>query len=76
MVKLQDEIRVTFTDGEINRMLSERATGVSTVTRHFNQSEDFFLKLSEDFFVPSFPIHHDVTVPTPRRCATKRVPGA
>ena len=67
MVKLQDEIRVTFTDGEINRMLCERTNGVSTVTRHFNQNEEFFLKLSEDFFVPSFPIHHDVTVPTPTK---------
>lgn len=65
MAKLQDEIQVNFTDGEINKLLSGRATGPSTVSRHFTQNEEFFLKLSEDFFVPSFPIHHDVNVPVP-----------
>ncbi len=65
MAKVQGEIRVNFTDGEINNLFSERSSGASTVSRHFNQSEDFFLKLSEDFFVPSFPIHHDVTVAVP-----------
>lgn len=67
MAKLQDEIRINFTDGEINGMLSGRSSGISTVTRHFNQNEEFFLKLSEEFFVPSFPIHHDVTVPAPTK---------
>ena len=65
MAKLQDEIRINFTDGEINNLLSDRTSGPSTVSRHFNQNEEFFLKLSEDFFVPSFPIHHNVTVPVP-----------
>ncbi len=65
MAKLQDEIRVNFTDAEINSLLSERTSGIATYTRHFTQNEEFFLKLSEDFFIPSFPIHHDVTVRTP-----------
>ncbi len=65
MAGLQDEIRINYTDRDINNMLNERSSGLSTVTRHFSQNEEFFLKLSDDFFVPSFPIHHDVTVPTP-----------
>lgn len=65
MAKLLDEIRINYTDADINASLAERVSGASTVSRHFSQNEDFFLKLSEDFFVPSFPIHHDVTVPRP-----------
>ena len=30
-----------------------------------NQNEEFFLQLNQDFFVPSFPIHHDVRVSEP-----------
>jgi len=65
MAKLQDEIRVNYTNGEINSIISDRTHGLSTFTRHFNQNEEFFLKLDEEFFVPSFPIHHDVSSQTP-----------
>jgi hypothetical protein len=75
MAKLQDEIRVNFTDSEINSLLSERSNGLSSYTRHFNQTEEFFLKLNEEFFVPSFPIHHDVTktAPTERYLETLKI---
>ncbi len=56
----QDEIRINFTDREINSTLSKYSVSPSPISRHYNQNEDFFLKLNEDFFVPSFPIHHDV----------------
>ncbi len=40
-------------------------TGAAEYTRHFNQGEDFFLKLTRPFRVPPLPIHHDVRNPKP-----------
>jgi hypothetical protein len=34
-------------------------------TRHFNQSEEFFLKLEGEYTIPQFSIHHDVRLPRP-----------
>jgi hypothetical protein len=53
-------IRLHATDPEINDLLREETGAGIPYTRHFSQSEDFFLKLSEPFEVPSFSIHHDV----------------
>jgi hypothetical protein len=65
MAGLLDEIHINYTDKEINNMLNADSGMSSSITRHFSQNEEFFIKLKESFFVPSFPIHHDVTVPTP-----------
>ncbi|MBT3272206.1 MAG: hypothetical protein HN368_03550, partial [Spirochaetales bacterium] len=65
MPVLQDEIRINYTDRDVNSMLSKYANSQMDATRHYNQSGDFFLKLNEEFFVPSFPIHHDVRMPSP-----------
>ena len=67
-------IRVHARDATIDAILREdRGTGVS-YTRHFNQSEDFFLKLAEPLEVPSFSIHHDIrrSEPSPQYAATLR----
>ena len=34
-------------------------------SRHFNQSEDFFILLEDDYTVPHISIHHDVRLPKP-----------
>ncbi len=45
---------------------SPRPRGAPVVySRHFNQNEEFFLKLGEEFTVPHFPIHHDIHDPRP-----------
>ena len=60
MEKLQTQIRINYTDRDINSMLRSQATNGTSYTRHYTQNEEFFLKLSGVFSVPSFPIHHDV----------------
>lgn len=65
-------IPVSFTDNGINQMLQRETTETPSYSRHFNQAEDFFLKTSREFEIPSFPIHHDVrlTEPKPEYLAT------
>lgn len=29
---------------------------------HFNQGEDFFIRLADEVMIPSFPVHHDIRV--------------
>jgi hypothetical protein len=41
-------------------MLRRKSDSAVSYRRHFNQSEDFFLQLGQDFEVPSFAIHHDI----------------
>ena len=65
MQKVLDEIAVNYTDPEIKEMIAALGDGSSTTTKHYNQNEDFFLKLDREFTVPSFPIHHDVRLSRP-----------
>ena len=61
-----NELRVGATDREINAILNRASTnGVAPPTRHFNQTEDFFLDLRRPFTIPTVPIHHEVANPRP-----------
>ena len=66
MLKLLNEIAVSYTDPEINGLIKRSSAESMPVTRHYNQNEEFFLTLQDPFTVPSFPIHHNVqdSVPT------------
>ncbi len=65
MEKVENQIRLNFTDKEVNQILRSQRNGETQYTRHYSQNEEFFLKLSKNFTVPSFPIHHDVRKPEP-----------
>ncbi|MFW6215633.1 MAG: hypothetical protein ACOC45_06770 [Alkalispirochaetaceae bacterium] len=65
MEQVLGEIAVPFSDGEINRVLKSSAGEPASITRHYTQGEDFFIKLPDGVEVPSFPIHHDVRVRNP-----------
>ncbi|MDR1626390.1 MAG: hypothetical protein LBT33_07595 [Spirochaetia bacterium] len=54
------KIRIGYTDKHINKTLAALPEAPSPLSRHFSHNEEFFLKLSGSFSVPSFPIHHDV----------------
>lgn len=62
MEHLGNEIRLTQADSVINQILKTIQEDQKDIsyTMHFNQNEEFFLNLSEEISVPSFPIHHDV----------------
>lgn len=60
MEQVLGTIRLAYSDPEINQLLKSPVEAKENFTRHFNQSEEFFIKLPQEFTVPSFPIHHDV----------------
>lgn len=67
MEKLLNEIRLNYTDQEINKLLQNNTNGALPFTCHFNQSEEMFIRLRDEFEVPQFPVHHDMKkkVPSP-----------
>lgn len=60
MEKIKGVIPVTYTDTEINACIGGTGKGEQKYTRHYNQNEDFFIKLPAPFTVPSFPVHHNI----------------
>ena len=65
MEQISNEIRIGYSDPDINAILDKIGGKTHPFTRHFSQGEEFFLKLEEEFAVPHFPIHHDVRNPKP-----------
>jgi hypothetical protein len=72
--QISSEIRVGNSDRETNALLATVTDAQRPCSRHFNQSEDFFLQLEEPYAVPHLPIHHDVRLrePTPAYAAALR----
>ena len=68
-------IRLNYTDSDINDLFRSEDTDQAPFARHYSQNEEFFLSLEQEFFVPSFPIHHDVreTEPTKRYLETLKI---
>ena len=65
MEQISNEIRVKYSDAAINAILGSVGEETRPVSRHFNQSEDFFLQLEGEYSVPHIPIHHDVRISVP-----------
>lgn len=66
MEQILNEIKVVFTDSEINNILkSIKLQNPVPYTMHFNQNEDFFIQIPSEIFVPQLPIHHDIRSNTP-----------
>jgi len=65
MAQTSNEIRIGYSGPEINAILEGIGDEVRPFSRHFSQSEEFFLKLEDEFTVPRMPIHHDVRLPKP-----------
>jgi len=51
---------------EIQSLL-QRTSSSASYTSHFNQNEDFFIKLTAPIIIPSFPIHHPVDILDPSK---------
>jgi hypothetical protein len=60
MEQILGEIRLHFTDEDLNEELKRAQPVESGYTRHYNQGEDFFVRLPETFRIPQIPVHHDV----------------
>jgi hypothetical protein len=64
--QITNEIRCAYTNIEINTLLEEISAPKSSCTRHYNQNEEFFLKIGGSYTVPHLPIHHDVRLSQPQ----------
>jgi hypothetical protein len=58
-------IRCLYSDPDLNRLLASASASGRSFTRHYNQVEEFFLRVEGEFAVPQLPIHHDVRRPAP-----------
>jgi len=63
--QISNEIRVTYSDKEIGALLGSIGADQRPFSRHFSQSEEFFLLLDGEYTVPHMPIHHDVRLQEP-----------
>ncbi|MFP4204576.1 MAG: hypothetical protein ACLFRR_03055 [Spirochaetaceae bacterium] len=67
MEQITGVIRLDYTDPAINEIIEFSTSDPVGFTRHFDQNEDFFLRLPAAFSVPPLPIHHDVQRHEPPR---------
>ncbi|WP_319561696.1 hypothetical protein [Marispirochaeta sp.] len=66
MDKIVNTIPVRYTDSRINDMIRSASSHTSLLPQHFNQNEEFFLKLPQEIEIPSLPVHHDIRKDTPQ----------
>lgn len=67
MPQTTNEIRCAYSDPGINSLLSAIPDRETAISRHYNQVEEFFIKLEREFVVPQLPIHHDVRLSQPEK---------
>jgi len=60
-----NEIRLSYSDPDMDALLSGVGDDQRPLSRHFNQSEDFFVLLEDEYTVPHLSIHHDVRLARP-----------
>ena len=65
MEQISNEIRVGFSDPDINGLLGSIGEEKRSFTRHYSHNEDFFLELEGEYTVEQLPIHHDVRLAQP-----------
>ncbi len=58
MEETQSSIPILYTDERYGGVSGEAPA--ARFTRHFTQSEDFFIKFDSEYLTPRFHIHHDV----------------
>ncbi len=65
MDQILSEIRLHFTDQQLNDQLKRLVCDDTDYPRHFTQSEDFFIRLPSTYRVPHLAIHHDFSKSKP-----------
>jgi len=59
-------ISISYRSKKIDTILAVKSKK-DKFTNHYNQNEEFFIKLETEFIVPNFPIHHDSDKKTPEK---------
>jgi len=67
MEQLLSEIRISYADQEVNRLLASIPGDAQNTpySMRFNQSEEYFVELGRPVVIPHFSIHHDVRQSVP-----------
>ncbi len=65
MEKILNEISLSYSDNEINSILKSLSGSSTRFSTHYNQNEEFFIKLDREFIIPSLPVHHNIKIPQP-----------
>jgi hypothetical protein len=65
MTETRETFSLWYTEKGLEAWIPQGVEPVSEYTRHFTQREEFFLKLPEEYVVPSFDVHHDIEVKRP-----------
>jgi hypothetical protein len=60
-----NRIRAGLSDPALNALLAGSPEGERPLSRHFSQTEEFFVRTREEYRVPRLAIHHDVRRPEP-----------
>ena len=58
--KIANIIPVRYTDSRINELTRSVDSDTVDLPRHYNQNEEFFLRLPREVEIPHIPIHHDI----------------
>ncbi|MCF6334888.1 MAG: hypothetical protein L3J12_04020, partial [Spirochaetales bacterium] len=66
MEKIPNKITISSTNKRIDDILKP-GNPDNKYTYHFNQNEESFIKLTEEFIIPHFPIHHDSDLDIPKK---------
>lgn len=65
MEKILNEISLSYSDNEINNIIKSSEGDNPRFSSHFNQNEEFFIKLDKEFIIPELPVHHNIRIPQP-----------
>ncbi len=60
MDKIANSIPVRYTDSRINELIKSAGNSFAELPIHFNQNEEFFVKLPVEIEIPQIPVHHDI----------------
>jgi hypothetical protein len=73
MEQLDRKIVLHAGDTRISSIIQDCKESRTEYTTHYSHTEDFFIRLPETVTVPSFAVHHDVTVTQPDRKYSDRM---
>ena len=60
-----NRIQAGVSDSALNAQLARGPEGERPLSRHFSQTEEFFVRTQDEYRVPRLAIHHDVRRPEP-----------
>ncbi|MBI9101371.1 MAG: hypothetical protein JEY99_03070 [Spirochaetales bacterium] len=67
------KIQLHYRNSEISGIIEELSLGSTHYSCRFNQNEEFFLHLDDEFTIPAFKIHHEVSQTIPDKIYLEKI---